>query len=103
MSADVVIGPEQPVMPPTPVWQRVKDSREMLGIGSVFFDGNKPLLHVHASMGHHGSTLTGCVREHTEVYLLIEVVVYELRGMDISRPWYEQGGFNRPEFRSENG
>ena len=99
LSADVVIGPEQPVMPPTPVWNRVDDGREVLGVGSIFFDGDKPLLHLHAAMGYHGETLTGCVRKHTEVYLLIEAVVYELKGMDITRPWFEKGGFNRPELR----
>lgn len=96
LSADVVIGPEEPVMPPKPVWKRVDDGREALGVGSIFFDGDTPLLHLHASLGHQGETLTGCVRKHTEVYLLIEAVVYELKGMDITRPWFEKGGFNRP-------
>lgn len=98
LSADVVIGPEQPVMPPVPVWQQVENAREVLGVGSIFFDGDKPILHLHAAMGHHGETLTGCVRKHTEVYLVIEVVIYELKGMGITRPWFEQGGFNRPTF-----
>jgi len=97
-AAEVVIGPEQPVMPPTPVWQQVGDTREVLGVGSIFYEGKKPLIHLHAAMGHHGETLTGCVRKSTEVYLLIEAVIYELQGMDITRPWFEKGGFNRPEF-----
>jgi len=99
-AAEVVIGPKEPVMPPTPVWQNLRDTREVLGVGSIFFDEQKqkPLLHLHAAMGHHGETVTGCVRQHTEVYLLIEAVVYELQGMDITRPWFEKGGFNRPEF-----
>lgn len=98
MEADVVTGPEEPVMPPKPVWEQVRDSREVLGVGSIFFDGSKPLLHVHGALGHHGETLTGCIREHSEIYLLIEAVIYEITGIDVTRPWYEQGGFNRPEF-----
>jgi predicted DNA-binding protein with PD1-like motif len=98
---DVVTGPMLPVMPPEPVWEKLENCRETLGVGSIFFDNkskkSKPLIHLHASMGHHGETLTGCVRKRAEVYLVIEAVVYELQGMDISRPWFEKGGFNRPE------
>lgn len=102
LAADVVTGPEQPVMPPTPVWKQIADTREVLAVGSVFFDGDTPLIHLHAAMGHHGETLTGCVRKQTEVYLLIEAVVYELKGMDITRPWFKKGGFNRPELNRES-
>ncbi len=96
---DVVTGPKEPVMPPEPVWERLETCRESLAAGSIFYDNDKPLIHLHAALGHHGETLTGCVRKRAEVYLVIEAVVYELRGMDISRPWFEKGGFNRPEMK----
>ncbi len=96
---DVVTGPAKPVMPPDPIWEKLENCRETLGVGSIFFDNDKPLIHLHAAMGHHGETLTGCVRKRAEVYLVIEAVVYELQGMDISRPWFEKGGFNRSEMK----
>ncbi len=95
---DVVTGPKEPVMPPEPVWERVDECREILGVGSFFWDNEQPLVHIHAAMGHHGKTMTGCVREKARVYLLIEAVIYELAGMNISRPWFADGGFNRPQF-----
>ena len=96
--ADVVIGPREPVMPPDPVWQTVTNAREILGTGSVFWDGETPVIHLHAAMGHHGETITGCVRKNSTVYLITELIIQEIRGIDITRPWFEKGGFNRPAF-----
>jgi predicted DNA-binding protein with PD1-like motif len=98
--AGVVIGPREPVMPPDPVWQDVENTREVIGTGSVFWDNDQPLIHLHAALGHHGETLTGCVRRDTKVYLVIELMLVEVKGIDVTRPWFEQGGFNRPTFAS---
>ena len=96
--AGVVIGPREPVMPPDPVWQDVENTREILGTGSVFWDQDEPLIHLHAAMGHHGETLTGCVRRDSKVYLVVEMMLVEVQGVNVTRPWFEQGGFNRPTF-----
>jgi predicted DNA-binding protein with PD1-like motif len=96
--ADVVTGPKEPTMPPEPVWREVRGAREVLGTGSVFWDGDEPKIHLHAAMGHHGDTLTACVRKGTKVYLVLEVMIMELEGFEASRPWYDKGGFNRLTF-----
>ena len=96
--AGVVTGPEEPVMPPEPVWYEVDGAREVLGAGSIFWDDDKPRIHIHAALGHHGDTLTACVRKNTKVYLLLEVYIVEISGFEASRPWYEKGGFNRLTF-----
>ena len=77
--ADVVIGPEQPVMPPVPIWTKVDEAREAIGTGSVYMDGDDPLIHLHAALGDHGETLTACVRKNSEVYLILEVLLFEIR------------------------
>ncbi len=100
-SAGVVIGPKEPVMPPDPVWKDLEDAREILGMGTVFLDGEKPRLHLHAAMGHHGETLTGCVRRDSRVYLVLEVMLVEITGLQVTRPWFPGGGFNRPTFSFE--
>lgn len=99
--AGVVTGPKEPVMPPEPVWREVADTREVLGMGSVFWDDEQPLIHLHAAMGHHGDTLTGCVRRDSQVYLVIELMLIEVTGIEVTRPWFAKGGFNRPTFRPE--
>lgn len=93
--ADVVTGPKEPTMPPEPVWNKVRGAREILGTGTIFWDANEPKIHLHAAMGHHGDTLTACVRKGTKVYLVLEVMIIELEGIEATRPWYEKGGFNR--------
>lgn len=97
--ADVVTGPRQPVMPPEPVWREVREAREVLGFGSIFWDGPEPKFHIHAALGHHGDTLTGCVRKGTKIYLVLEVYITEICDMDAQRPWFAEGGFNRVTFR----
>lgn len=97
-NAAVVTGPKEPVMPPEPVWKEVMETQEFFGSGSIFWDGDKPLVHLHAAMGHHGETLTGCIRKKAEVYLIIEAVIFELECMKVTRPRFEEGGFNRPDF-----
>lgn len=99
--AGVVTGPKAPVMPPEPIWKTVDNAREVVGFGSVLWDGDVPLIHLHAAMGHHGDTLTGCVRKDTEVYLVLELMLMEIVGIDVTRPWSEKRGFNRPVFGSE--
>jgi predicted DNA-binding protein with PD1-like motif len=96
--ADVVTGPREPVMPPEPIWSEVRGARETMGTGSIFWDGDEPKIHLHAALGHHGDTLTACVRKGTKVYLVLEVVIFEIDGINTSRPWYEEGGFNRLTF-----
>ena len=96
--AGVVTGPREPVMPPDPVWAELDSVREVLGTGTIFWDGETPKIHLHAAMGHHGDTLTGCVRKGTKVYLVLEVFIVETQGIDAGRPWYDAGGFNRLTF-----
>ena len=96
--ADVVTGPKEPTMPPEPVWNQVRGAREVLGTGSIFWDADEPKIHLHAAMGHHGETLTACVRKGTKVDLLLEVMIIEMEGIDATRPWFEKGGFNRLKY-----
>ncbi|MCK5193783.1 MAG: DNA-binding protein [Desulfobulbaceae bacterium] len=96
---DLVIGPKEPVMPPDPVWQEMRGARETLGSGSVFWDeNNEPRIHLHAALGHHGETVTGCLRKGSKVYLILEIVLFEITGFNARRPWYPEGGFNRLTF-----
>ena len=97
--ADVVIGPKEPVMPPDPVWKDVREAREVLGVGSVFWDENdEPRIHLHTSLGHHGDTMTVCVRKGTKTYLILEVYLIEIVGTEATRPWFKEGEFYRLSF-----
>ena len=97
--ADVVTGPQKPTMPPEPVWSQVRGAREVVGVGSIFWDEDEPRVHLHGAMGHHGDTLTACVRKGTKVYLVLEVMIFELSGINANRPWYPEGGFYRLTYK----
>lgn len=96
--AEVVTGPKKPVMPPEPVWDTMSGARETLGTGSIFWEDDEPRIHLHAALGHHGDTLTACVRKNTRVYLILEVYIVEILNINAGRPWYPEGGFNRITF-----
>lgn len=98
--ADIVTGPKEVTIPPEPVWSRVADgARELVGLGSVFRDEtNAPKIHLHSALGHHGHTLTGCLRKGTKTYLTIEVYLTEIVGIEATRPWFAAGQFNRLTF-----
>lgn len=46
----------------------------------------------------HGDTMRVCLRRNTKVYLILRVMIFELQGMDITRPYFAEGGFNRLTF-----
>lgn len=97
--ADVVTGPIKPTMPPEPVWAKVDGAREVVGIGSIFLDENhKPKIHLHSSLGHHGQTITACVRKGTKTYLILEAYLTEILDIDAFRPWFDAGQFYRLSF-----
>ncbi len=97
--AEIVTGPETPVMPPKPVWSQVENAQELLASGSILWDDEKPILHLHGAMGSKDGTMVGCLRKAVETYLLIEAVIFEFNGVDAFRKWYPEGEFNRMEFR----
>jgi predicted DNA-binding protein with PD1-like motif len=44
--------------------------------------------------------MTACIRRNTRVYLILEVMIFELQGLDATRPYFAEGGFNRLTFGS---
>lgn len=78
-SASLVVGPEKCTVPPVPVWTDFADGREILGMATVFEDDNKqPVIHMHASVGRGEQVLTGCFRKDTRVYLVVEMIIFEI-------------------------
>lgn len=77
----IVAGPKKPVVPPDPNVVSYSDGWEMMGVGTIFPDGDgEPQIHLHASFGKAKKTLVGCVRQDSEVFMVIEAVLFELTG-----------------------
>jgi predicted DNA-binding protein with PD1-like motif len=83
----VVVGPkESDRMPPEPVLLPVEGAHEVEGVGIIAPDKEgKPALHIHASLGRGGKTLTGCLRPGVKTWLVGEAIIYEITGTSAKR------------------
>lgn len=95
---DVVTGPKRPVIPPDPNWVDFKDGWEVLGIGTVFKGKDSHQIHIHSSMGRGRKTITGCLRKMTSVFLVLEAVCFELKGINAIKGIDPRAGINLLKF-----
>jgi len=91
---DLVTGPKKPVIPPEPNKVNFQDGWEVMGIGTVFTNKTGPQIHVHSSMGKKLKTLTGCVRGKSKVFLVVEAIVFELKGLNATKAIDPKTGLN---------
>lgn len=90
----LVTGPKKPVIPPEPNQVNFKDGWEVMGIGTIFTNKAAPQIHIHGSMGKKQKTLTGCVRGKSRVFLVVEAVVFELKGARATKSIDPRTGLN---------
>jgi predicted DNA-binding protein with PD1-like motif len=91
----VVSGPRySDKMPPDPMLLPVDGAHEVLGVGTLATGENgKPILHIHAALGRSGQTLTGCLRQGVDTWLVGEVILYEITGAKVKRMVDNKSGF----------
>jgi uncharacterized protein len=95
----VVTGPRKSdEMPPDPVLLPVDGAHEVAGVGIIAPDKNgKPRLHIHASLGRAGRSVTGCLRPGVTTWLVGEAVIYEIMGAAARRLPDKASGFDLME------
>ncbi len=93
---EVVVGPrDSEKMPPEPMLLPVDGAHEVVGVGVIAPDKDgKPVLHIHASLGRAGHTLTGCLRPGVKTWLVGEAIIYEIVGAKATRLPDKKSGFN---------
>jgi predicted DNA-binding protein with PD1-like motif len=91
---ELVTGPKKPVIPPEPNKVHFKDAWEVMGIGTIFANKSGPQIHIHGSMGKKKRVLTGCVRGKSKVFLVIEAIVFELKGVKAAKSIDPATGLN---------
>ena len=91
----VVSGPRySDRMPPDAMLIPVDGAHEVVGVGLLApGEDNKPVLHIHAALGRAGQTLTGCLRPGVDTWLVGEVILYELTGVNARRIMDKKSGF----------
>jgi len=81
----VVVGPEKEELPPEPVWKEIHESHEIVGIGTIFWQGNEPRIHLHGAFGKKEMVKVGCLRGASETFLVLEAIIIEIEGIDAKR------------------
>jgi predicted DNA-binding protein with PD1-like motif len=91
----LVVGPKMPLSSPIePSYHELDAPHELTGTGTIFPNAEgRPMLHMHCSCGREGRSVTGCVRAGVKVWLMMEVIVTELRGRGPKRLLDERSGF----------
>ncbi|HOI12333.1 MAG TPA: DUF296 domain-containing protein [Methanoculleus sp.] len=97
-SAKIVTGPKEPVIPPSPRVEEIFGGWELLGFATIYPGEDGPSIHLHAAAGKGIRSLTGCLREKAEVYLVIEAIITEFVGISARRLPDEKTGVNLPVF-----
>ncbi len=92
---EVVVGPRRSEeRPPQPMLLPVDGTHEVVGVGVLApSEDGKPVLHIHAALGRSGQTMTGCLRPGVTTWLLGEVILYEITGVDAAHVINKETGF----------
>jgi predicted DNA-binding protein with PD1-like motif len=78
-----------------PMLAELAGESELAAVGTLFPDeSGAPSLHMHASAGRDGRSVTGCVRAGVKVWLIQEVVVIEILGTGSRRVKDPRTGFH---------
>jgi len=91
--SDIVVGPKKVEVPPSPVWRRFDDGREIIGFGTIFWKDDEPKIHIHAGIAREDKVNVGCVRKNAFVYLVVEAVIIEIDA-NISRKFDDKTGLD---------
>jgi predicted DNA-binding protein with PD1-like motif len=87
-----VVGPESEEMPPVPVWRELAESHEATGFGTIFWHGEQPRVHFHGAYAKFDTVRGGCLRRDSEAFLVLEVVITEILGVDAVRELDQESG-----------
>lgn len=86
-TAAVVVGPEQEKPQIVPKFTTFTGPGEALGVGTLYWDDAGPRLHIHTAVGKFGESLIGCPRRDTKTFLILEVTIIEITGIEGTRQY----------------
>ncbi len=84
-----VTGPKRPEIPPQPNIEAYENAWEVFGMATFYPSSQGHRLHIHSALGRGKQALIGCIREKARVYLLVEMVLFEICGLEAERVWDE--------------
>lgn len=92
--ADVVVGPKTEIPRIEPDFLSFTGPGEVLGVGTIYCDQeDKPKLHLHAGFGRGNKPVIGCPRGGASIFLILEVTIIEIEGIEAQRETDTASGF----------
>jgi predicted DNA-binding protein with PD1-like motif len=92
--ANVVVGPKQEKPKIVGNFRDFAGPGEVLGVGTIYCDGDGPKLHIHTAIGSNDEVIVGCPRGRTKTFLILEVTIIEICGVKGRRKFDENTGLN---------
>ncbi len=84
--ADVVVGPKTEKPKIEANFVSFAGPGETFGVGTLYCDeADKPKLHLHAGLGRGDTHIVGCPRGGAKIFLVLEVTIIEITGIDAKR------------------
>jgi len=91
--AEVVVGPKQEKPKIVGNFKDFVGPGEVLGVGTIYCDDEGPKMHIHTAIGKGNQVMVGCPRGGAKTFLIIEVTIIEIEGIEAARRLDEQTGF----------
>jgi len=92
--AEVVVGPKTEKPKIEANFSSFAGPGEVLGVGTIYCDETgKPKLHLHAGFGRGDKHIIGCPRGGASIFLILEVTIIEITGIDAKRETDPATGF----------
>jgi predicted DNA-binding protein with PD1-like motif len=92
--ADVVVGPKHETPKIEANFRAFDGPGETFGVGTLYWDDAAPKLHIHAGIGKGDLAMVGCPRGGAKTFLILEVTIIEITGIDAARRLDPQTGWN---------
>ena len=96
--ADVIVGPKQEKPKIVGNKKEFAGPGEVLGVGTIYCDDEGPKLHIHTAIGKKDETIVGCPRGQVKTFLILEVTIIEILGLNAGRKLDENSGLNLLRF-----
>ncbi len=97
--ANVVVGPKQEEPKVIGEYKSFDGPGEVLGVGTIYCDEGKPKLHIHTAIGKAAEVMVGCPRDETKTFLILEVTIIEIEGLNAERKYDKKTGLNLLRFQ----
>ena len=96
--ANVVVGPKQETPKIIGNYRDFAGPGEVLGVGTIYHDDKGAKLHIHTAIGKGNETIVGCPRGGTKTFLIMEVTIIEIDGIEAGRKYDQNTGLNLLRF-----